>query len=708
MYSVPPGELPPRPPQACFGRAEFIEKIVGLAKNFTSVALIGTGGIGKTFIALAVLHHRHIKQRFGDNRWFIDCNQFPASRTHFLRRLSAVIGAGVRNPENIAPLRPFLSSRELFVVLDNAESILDPRGMDTQEIYAMVEELGQFRNICLCITSRVSTIPPDCKMLDVPTLSMEAACNAFYCTHETGEQSSLVNNILQQLNFHPLSISLLAKVAYHNTWGYKQLSQEWNAQCTQVLLTGSNGGLEKVIKLLFTSLAFRKLGPNACDLLSVIAFFPQGINENNLDWLFPTIPRRKDIFDKFCALSLTYQGNGFIRMLAPLRDYFFPKDPRSSPLLYITKERYFNRLSVHIEPGKPGFKEAQWISTEDVNIEYLLDVFTSVDTNSVSVWHACACFMEHLYWYKPQHLMMGPKIEELPDDHPSKPECLFHLSQLFGLLGNPVESKWLLTCTLKLWREQDNDYCIAQTLVHLSNVSWRLGLHIEGVYQVEEALGIYRQLNNTLGQAQALQHLARLLHGDNQLDAAEEAALQAIALLPDEGEQSIACQCNHTLGSIYLSKGETEAAMTYFETAIKIASSFNWDDQLFWIHCSLAELFSKQGRLSNAYNHIEYAKLHAINDTYLLGHAMELQAGFSYHQNRFEEAKSEALCASTIFEDSGAVVDAERCREILQNIEGKIKGLATSSVIDPNCELLEVVLSPIHINSPFTANGTEG
>ena len=698
--------MPPPPPRACFGRDGLIQKIVGLAKSLTPIALIGAGGIGKSFIALAVLHHKEIKQRFGNNCRFIDCNQFPASHIHFLRRLSAVIGAGVGSPEDITPLRPFLSSRELFVVLDNAESILDPEGMNAEEIYTMVEELSCLDTVCLCITS-TSTVPPIFKRLEIPTLSMEAACDVFYSIYKTSERSTLVNNILQQLNFHPLSISLLAKVACHNVWSYEQLSQEWDVQCVQVLLANPNEGLAMVIKLSLASLAFRKLGPNAHDILSVIAFFPQGINEDNLDWLFPTIPKRKDIFDKFCALSLTYQDNGFIRMLAPLQSYFSQKDPRSSPLLYITKERYFNRLSVHIEPGKPGFKEAQWISAEDVNIEYLLDVFTSVDTNSVSVWHACACFMEHLYWHKPQHLMMGPKFEGLPDDHPSKPECLFHLSQLFGLLGNPLESKWLLICTLELWRKKCNNFYIAQTLVYLSNVNWRIGLYKEGVCQVEEALEIYVQLNNILGQVKALQHLAQLLHGDNQLDAAEEAALRAIALLPDEGEQSIVCQCNHTLGSIYLSKDKTEAAITHFETALEIAASFDWHDQLFWNHCSLAELFFKQGRLSDAYNHIEHAKSHAINDIYLLGHALELQAGFLYHQNRLEEAKPVALHASVIFENSGAVVDAERCREIVQNIEGKMKRMVASGEANSNCELLEMMESPIYIDCLSTVNSTE-
>ena len=665
-----------------------------MAESLEPIALIGTGGIGKTSIALTVLHHRRIEERFGGNRRFIRCDQFTASCAHFLARLSETIGAGVENPKDMTPLRPFLSSKEMLIVLDNAESILDPQGIGHREIFAVVEELCQFKTVCVCITSRITTVPRYCKRPQIPTLSMEAACNIFYGIYGDGGRSGTIDNLLQRLDFHALSITLLATTASENSWDYDRLAEEWDSHRAQVLRTDHNESLAATIELSLTSPTFTKLGPNARDLLRVVAFFPQGVDQNNLDWLFPSIPDRKNIFDKFCVLSLTYRSNNFVTMLAPIRDYLYPRDPESFPLLCATKDHYFTRLSVYPDPSKPGYRGTRWIVSEDVNAEHLLDVFLSAHVDAPDVWNACSGFLNHLHWHKPRQTVLGSKIEGLPDSHPSKAECLRSLSLLFKSLGNWAEQKQPLTHALTLERERGCDFDVAVTLGDLSEANRLLGLHREGIQQAEEALEMFKRLGDRQEQADCLDKLARLFLDDDQLDAAEDTVLRKMDLLEKTEEHPI-CQSHHLLGEIYRLKGERQKALHHFETALTIASPFNWQYDLFWIHYNTAKLFYDEHGYDDASTHIERAKSHTVNDAYLLARAMKMQAQIWYEQYRLEDARSEARCALENFERLGAAREAGLCREFLCQIEEAITGrsdVATgggsvSGQSDPGCEL---------------------
>ena len=686
------GESPPPPPRACFGREELIEKVIGLAESLTPVALIGAGGIGKTSIALTVLHHDRIKKRFGDHRRFIRCDKFTTSCAHFLSRLSEAIGAGTEGSKDLASLRPFLFSNEVLVVLDNAESILDPQGVDAQEIYGVVEELSQLRNVCLCITSRISIVPSDCETVDIPTLSIEAARDAFYRIYKNGQQTNLIDDILDQLDFHPLSITLLATVAHCNKWGTDRLTREWETRRTNVLQTKHKRSLAAAVELSLSSPLFQELGPDARALLGVVAFFPQGVNENSLDRLFPTIPDRENIFDQFCIFSLAYRSDGFITMLAPLRDYLSPKDPISSPLLRAAKEYYSTRMSVEIDPNKPDFGESRWITLEDVNVERLLDIFTVADENSDDVWTACAHFMQHLFWHKKRLIVLKQKIQELPDDHSAKPKCLFELSRLLRSVGNDAECKRLLTHTLTLQRERNDDSQVARTLMELSDTNRLMDLHEEGIQQAKEALQILDRIGDTTEQAHCLTNLAWLLRDSDQLEAARETASRAADLSAEKGDRFQFCQSHRILGGVHQSKGETRKAIRHYEVALKIASSSDWRGQLFWIHYCLADLFFDEDEFGDAQVHVESAKSHAANSPHNQGLVMELQARVLYKQRRFDEARSEALRATEIYERLGAAKDLEDCRELLQWIDsGGIDSPAPSDLSGYDCELLQVL-----------------
>ena len=132
------------------------------------------------------------------------------------------------------------------------------------------------------------------------------------------------------------------------------------------------------------------------------------------------------------------------------------------------------------------------------------------------------------------------------------------------------------------------------------------------------------------------------------------------------------CRSYHALGAIYHSKGETDKGIHHFEAALTIASSLNLHDEQFWIHYALVQLFLNQGKLDEAHAHIERAKPHTVNNTYLLGRVMQLQAVFLSQQHRLKEAKAIALEATNIYEKLGVMKDLEKCQEFLQQIEAKM------------------------------------
>ena len=559
----------------------------------------------------------------------------------------------------------------MLIVLDNAESILDPQGPDAQHIYTVVEELSRFETISLCITSRISTVPPNCKRPVIPALPMESACDIFYDIYNNSGRSDIIRDLIQQLDFHALSITLLATTAAQNMWDHNRLAKEWGVRRAQVLRTDRNESLEAAIELSLSSPTFCKLGPIAREVLAVVAFFPQGINEDNLDWLFPTISNMTSILDKLCSLSLTYRSTNFITMLAPLRDYLGPQDPRTSPLLCATKDCYFRRLRLlgNLEPDQPGFGESRWIRSEDVNVEHLLNVFTSFDTDSDDIWISCADFTMHLYRHKPRFTVLGPRIEGLPDDHHSKPRCLLNFSMLLGSLGNHADKKRLLTQTLELERGRGNDDRVALTLWRLGDSNRALSLYEEGIRQSKEALEIYERLGDAEGQAKCWNYLGFSLLHDEQLGTAEEAGSRALELFLDQRRELWVCGSHRLLGGIYQAKGERGKAIQHFEAAIGIASPFEWHHELFWTHFSLAVLFGDKHEFDNAQSHIEQVKSHAVDDALKLGRAMDQQAEIWYCQGRLEEAKAEILCALETFEKLGATEELPGTRSILWKIE---------------------------------------
>ena len=266
---------------------------------------------------------------------------------------------------------------------------------------------------------------------------------------------------------------------------------------------------------------------------------------------------------------------------------------------------------------------------------------------------------------------------------------------LFRHLGNDVEQKKLLVHTLELRRKLGDDCQLAHTLTVLSDLNRLLGLTKEGIRQAREALAIFERIDHTIGQGDCLNRLTWLLFDDKQLDAAEDAGSRAINLLSDKGRDYTVIELHRILFQVHYSKGEKEKAIHHFNTAIEIASSREWHDQLFWIHFGMATLLREDRKYDDANAQIKQAQPHAGHGLYKLGRAMQLQAQVWNSQGRLEDAKSEAVRALENYEKAGATHDAKLCRVFLEKVERAIKPQPPGF----QGELLETILHTLRLTS---------
>lgn len=113
-------------------------------------------------------------------------------------------------------LRPFLSSIHLPLILDNVKIIINPHQPEAAALYPATEELSQIKTISLVPTTLISTVPTTCRQVEVLELSMTSAIEVFYNIYVIQGRSPKIDFLLRQLDYHPLSTTLLATAATQN------------------------------------------------------------------------------------------------------------------------------------------------------------------------------------------------------------------------------------------------------------------------------------------------------------------------------------------------------------------------------------------------------------------------------------------------------------------------------------------------------------
>ena len=310
----------PQTPIAISPREDVVNEILDLTDQAASVALFGSIGIGKSFVARTVLDHSQTKAKFGENRYFMRCDDLTNSLEGFLERLSDAIRTG--RATNEARLRSHLeSSPPLMLLLDGVDFILDQLTPESEDISAMIEEFGSYEHLCFITTSRMNPEIRGFHRVEVQTPSEGDARDIFYNFCNLG-RSPAVDSLIARLDSHPLSIEHLASYVREKNWDEPVLLKTWNDGEMGALKTNYYERLKDTIEPMLHAPTIERLGTTARDVLEVIATFPSGLGEHNLERILNEAGGIGEVVETLCKFSFIYRQHGVLKMLSPFQLYF--------------------------------------------------------------------------------------------------------------------------------------------------------------------------------------------------------------------------------------------------------------------------------------------------------------------------------------------------------------------------------------------------
>ncbi|KAJ7586751.1 hypothetical protein C8J56DRAFT_1165576 [Mycena floridula] len=398
----------------------------------TRFAILGTGGMGKTSVAVKVMRDARLLERYPEHyqAWFpcVQATSFPL----LLNTVHSALDLPSDTKNTLSAILTELqsSAKPMILLFDNFETPWNVPGARDQ-VAQFLRDIDAIPHIAIFVTMR-ATIPPceeiDWKDMRITPLDPEASFQLYTGIDTKAQDDKELLELLGMLGHMPLAIKLMARQGRRTGCTVKQLVKSYQKTGTAMLGPSKDSDAQNSVSISI-SLSLNspqvKGEPDAYELLARISMLPAGTTFQALQTLWASdISNLQSPLQALLDASLLEHSTRkyFVlpvicsHILDPLR---FPASVRNTMVEAACK---FLQTHNATEPGMPSFKNDMAArSAEEINLQSILLETTSSEPHFIQAlltlaWHQyrirlCTDVIQHAV-----HLMTNVTGQKLVGD----------------------------------------------------------------------------------------------------------------------------------------------------------------------------------------------------------------------------------------------------------------------------------------------------
>lgn len=644
------------------GRTQQLTALRQLVQHSSTrlVTLVGVGGVGKTRLALQL--GQQLLQKYADGVWLIEL----ATNTE-ATRLPQLIGQvlGVQNQNSLADLIRYLSSREILLILDNCEHLLEATAELTYKLLTgcpQLKILATSRETLEVVGEKCWQVPPlafppnllnpaseqpysveSLVEFEAVNLFVERATASNAQFQVSPQNAASLLQICHQLEGIPLALELAS--AWVKTLSLEQIAEHLNNQAQLLNSNRPRYGLADRHQTLQGLLdwSYQLLPEDQQQLWLELTIFRGGWNLAAAQAVcqkygsFGVVQLLSQLVSKSLLVTEeTEFGELRYRMLEPIRQYGRAKlELQPAEVLELLQTRHFENYLAMVEKLQSGLADTEQRKTtlarlrrDHANLRLALDWALETGNGNADYTEKILRFCQALgdFWFLQSYLIEGRS----------------YLERALGLIKQ----------TEQLSRAKS---LLAKILYWQGTLAARQGEHEIATGKISESLELYRGINDTDGIIECLNILGNVFRRQLKLEQAMSVHEQALLVAQEHNRILAIAQSFNGLGTTSQAAGRIVKAKAYFQESLKHLQQINARHGIAAVLQNLGDIAQEEKDYELAWQHYQVSLSYwrEIGDKWNEIGCLFNTGTLCKRQGRYAEAEQFYLKGATVAQEIG-------------------------------------------------------